>query len=436
MRKRAITIDAENEEEYINKLDSIHRKRSRLSLKNFDIDSDDEEDGLRPKKINKIINEEEEEFDYSNLGYQIGNYDEENSFDDQLFDDSINNNEDQISSCENGLDLLCLYLKNSISSKNNLISEKDNSIFYRNKNALHTLSGNAIYDLNIRELVDNIMDDKDNNNNENDNNSLREFITKNIEADFKIKIMAISNSTSFKGTLLNQFFGIVENKDLNNKNNSQLFQIRKKVIRMFNKNINIEFFDTSDSFLNDSTSFIYYKLSSAFFFFIEATSHNIIQFLDNTFSKIEKYIENKTLVLIGLNMLFKEDCSIDGENLREYANDKGMIFISMKINNFDMKNSLVQNLFSLILIKGIDLRKNYTSNRKSSHDNGIKGYKTNLTKKINNSSNKKYKYDITKMNIPNSLGYKKQYRIKHINAFDILDDNDKTKYKRKLSIDL
>ena len=40
------------------------------------------------------------------------------------------------------------------------------------------------------------------------------------------------------------------------------------------------------------------------------------------------------------------------------------------------------------------------------------------------------------MNIHNSLGYKKQYRIKHINAFDVIDENDKLKYKRKLSIDL
>ena len=42
-------------------------------------------------------------------------------------------------------------------------------------------------------------------------------------------------------------------------------------------------------------------------------------------------------------------------------------------------------------------------------------------------------YDITKMNIPSSLGYKKRYRIKHINAFDIDDYN--TSRKRKLSID-
>ena len=41
---------------------------------------------------------------------------------------------------------------------------------------------------------------------------------------------------------------------------------------------------------------------------------------------------------------------------------------------------------------------------------------------------------ISKMNIVSSLGYKKKYRIKHINAFDI-DDNRKF-IKRKLSADI
>ena len=43
MRNRSITIDAENEEEYINKFESVNRRRSRLSLKNFDNDDDDDE---------------------------------------------------------------------------------------------------------------------------------------------------------------------------------------------------------------------------------------------------------------------------------------------------------------------------------------------------------------------------------------------------------
>ena len=67
-------------------------------------------------------------------------------------------------------------------------------------------------------------------------------------------------------------------------------------------------------------------------------------------------------------MLFKEDCTIDGFNLREYASDKNMMFIPIKINELDLKNSLVVNLFNLILIKGIDNKMNKDSLRKESKD--------------------------------------------------------------------
>ena len=51
-------------------------------------------------------------------------------------------------------------------------------------------------------------------------------------------------------------------------------------------------------------------------------------------------------------------------------------------------------------------------------------------------SQKKDKYDISKMNIESTLGYRKKYRIKHINAFDIEDDDYSSKNKRKLSADI
>ena len=67
--------------------------------------------------------------------------------------------------------MLCIYLKQSIAiqakEKNNIT--QDNIIFYRYKNSLHTLSGKEIYDLNIRELIEDIMiknvcEEKDENN--------------------------------------------------------------------------------------------------------------------------------------------------------------------------------------------------------------------------------------------------------------------------------
>ena len=39
-------------------------------------------------------------------------------------------------------------------------------------------------------------------------------------------------------------------------------------------------------------------------------------------------------------MLFKEDCTIDGDNLREYSKDKDLLYIPININNFDLKNNI------------------------------------------------------------------------------------------------
>ena len=151
--------------------------------------------------------------------------------------------------------------------------------------------------------------------------------------------------------------------------------------------------------------------------------------------KLNKYINSKTCVIFGANMLFKEDCTIDGDNLREYASEKNMMYIPMKINEFDLKNNLVINLLNLILIKGIDNKIGKESLRKGSREKVLKKFKKKLTNKINDSSQKKNAYDITKMNVQSSLGYKKKYRIKHINAFD-MEDNDSRNAKRKLSADI
>ena len=132
---------------------------------------------------------------------------------------------------------------------------------------------------------------------------------------------------------------------------------------------------------------------------------------------------------------FKEDCTIDGDNLREYANEKKMMFIPIKISDFDLKNSMVVNLLNLILIKGFDNKTSKESLRKESRDKKLGGFKNKLAIKINDSTKNKNIYDITKMNVQSNLGYKKKYRMKHINAFDMEDNNTK-KVRRKISADI
>ena len=139
-------------------------------------------------------------------------------------------------------------------------------------------------------------------------------------------------------------------------------------------------------------------------------------------------------------MLFKEDCTIEGNNLREYASEKNVMYVPIKIKDFNLKNDLIINLFKLILIKGIDNKNSKDSLRKESKEKKIvpmQNIQNKLTGKIKDSSLKKDKYDISKMKIESSLGYKKKYRIKHINAFDIEDNNlFSSENKRKLSADI
>ena len=123
-RMRSYTIDAENEEEFIKEYDRI--QKSRLSQLNFEekskntekIIEDEEEYGLlfhKPKNLKdedecsglgggKIYDFEDEE---DNLGKD--NYDE---------DDILKESEDDLIKIENneekGTEILCYYLKNSI----------------------------------------------------------------------------------------------------------------------------------------------------------------------------------------------------------------------------------------------------------------------------------------------------------------------------------
>ncbi len=461
-RMRSVTIDAEDEEDFIQQYEKSKSRLSQLNFKKNEIQEkipEDEDDdlGYQKKKKSNFITNDSEEGDYSDLGALNNDDDEELLGVDYENEDIIKDEEDIIikkeNSDEKGIEVLVTYLKNTISYELKNMDFKGNTlIFNKNKNIM-SMSGNAIDDLNIPELIDNILAENDNEYikpTEGNNNSLRDYIFQNIESDSTLKIMVMSNNKNTKKSFMNKFFEI--KKDLKKNDNineikenendeidlDEPLEIRKKQIKLFNKTVSLQIFDTSDEFHQKSNTIsdIYYQKVSAFFIFIESSNHNTKKYLDFIFEKINKYINNKTVVIFGVNMLFKKDCTIDGDNLREYSNEKDVLYIPININNFDLKNCIINNLFNLILIKGIDHKINIDHKRKGSKDRRLGGIKNKLKDKICNDSNEKNnKYDLTKMNVPSSLGYKKKYRIKHVNAFDIEDDYDK-KNKRKLSIDI
>ena len=441
---RSFTIYGENEEEYIKEYEKTKSRLSQMIFNKNEIKEslqEDEEDDLGFQKKQSFHFNNLDEEDDSDLG-ALNNDDDEDLIGHE-YDNQENITKDNTG--DKGIEILVSYLKTSIMGEiKNMDLDRNTIIFNRNKNIM-SMSGNAIYDLNIRELVENILAEDGNEyikSSEGNNNSLRDFIFQNIQSDSTLKIMVLSNNKNTKKSFMNKFFDVKdepeEDKIYEEVETDEPFVIRKKQIKLFNKNIGLQMFDISDEFHESSNliTSVYYKAVSAFFIFIESTNRNVKKYLDNIYEKISKYFINRTVVIFGVNMLFKEDCTIDGENLRDYANEKDILFIPINLNNFDLKYSIINNLFNLILIKGIDHKANLNSNRKGSRDKKLGGFKNNLTNKINNESNqKKNIYDITKMNVPSSLGYKKKYRIKHINAFDLDDKNDRNS-KRKLSMDI
>ena len=441
---RSFTIYGENEEEYIKEYEKTKSRLSQMIFNKNEIKEslqEDEEDDLGFQKKQSFHFNNLDEEDDSDLG-ALNNDDDEELIGHE-YDNQENITKDNTG--DKGIEILVSYLKTSIMGEiKNMDLDRNTIIFNRNKNIM-SMSGNAIYDLNIRELVENILAEDGNEyikSSEGNNNSLRDFIFQNIQSDSTLKIMVLSNNKNTRKSFMNKFFDVKDEPEEDKINEEvdtdEPFEIRKKQIKLFNKNIGLQMFDTSDEFHESSNliTSVYYKAVSAFFIFIESTNRNVKKYLDNIYEKISKYFINRTVVIFGVNMLFKEDCTIDGENLRDYANEKDILFIPINLNNFDLKYSIINNLFNLILIKGIDHKANLNSNRKGSRDKKLGGFKNNLTNKINNESNqKKNIYDITKMNVPSSLGYKKKYRIKHINAFD-LDDKNERNSKRKLSMDI
>ena len=443
-RMRSMTIDAENEEDFIRQYDKAKNNSSKQILykkenkENINKDEDDElTDNKKPKESFNVKEIDEDE--YSDLG-AINNDDEEELLGNEYEnDDVLKYGEDYIIKKENndekGIEVLVAYLKSTIMGELKNIALKGNTLIFNKNSNIMSMSGNAIYDLNFREIIENILSENDNEyikSNDSNNNTLRDYIFQNIESDSTLKIMLMSNNKTTKYSFMNKFFCTKEDEE----NIDEAFIIRKKQIKLFNKIINLKIFDTSDEFHIKSKTIpaIYYEIVSAFFIFVEFTNHNIRKYLDFIFEKINNYTINKTVVIFGINMLFKNDCTIDGDNLREYANEKDIIFIPMSINNFNMKNSIINNLLNLILIKRMDHKININSIRKDSKDRKLSNIKDNLKDRINCESSKNNIYDITKMNVHSSLGYKKRYRIKHINAFDLDDEYDK-KNKRKLSAD-
>ena len=142
-RMRSVTIDAEDEEDFIQQYE---KSKSRLSQINFEKNkiqekvSEDEDDdlGYQKKKKSNFITNDSEEGDYSDLGALNNDDDEELLGVDYENDDIIKDEEDIIikkeNSDEKGIEVLVTYLKNTISYELKNMDFKGNTLIFNKNN--------------------------------------------------------------------------------------------------------------------------------------------------------------------------------------------------------------------------------------------------------------------------------------------------------------
>ncbi len=207
---RSFTIYGENEEEYIKEYEKTKSRLSQMIFNKNEIKEslqEDEEDDLGFQKKQSFHFNNLDEEDDSDLG-ALNNDDDEELIGHE-YDNQENITKDNTG--DKGIEILVSYLKTSIMGEiKNMDLDRNTIIFNRNKNIM-SMSGNAIYDLNIRELVENILAEDGNEyikSSEGNNNSLRDFIFQNIQSDSTLKIMVLSNNKNTKKSFMNKFFDV------------------------------------------------------------------------------------------------------------------------------------------------------------------------------------------------------------------------------------
>ena len=161
-------------------------------------------------------------------------------------------------------------------------------------NFLKKLNKNSNNSDNESEITDDSCETNSLNFTEEEINNI--IIPKNVKNYSKtIKFMVIGKSGVGKTFFINKF--INHHFDEKKYSKTENFEI-KKIVVDFNKdnNIQFEFWDTSEKFINSSLISIYYKIANAFLFIIDENTSN--DFINNQINQIKNFVQNPKIFFI------------------------------------------------------------------------------------------------------------------------------------------
>ena len=156
--------------------------------------------------------------------------------------------------------------------------------------------------------------------------------------------MMIGSTQIGKTLLINNFLEMRRNM----YEPSSGLEIKKKIAKILNKNVRIEFFDTDANFHLKDTSMIYYKLCDSFIYVIDWRKKESLDYISQLHENILNNSVSNSFFLINLNTL-KTDSD---EELKRYAENLNVIYVPLDdVSHFHINHVNTFNVFSYVLVK-------------------------------------------------------------------------------------
>lgn len=221
------------------------------------------------------------------------------------------------------------------------------------------------------------------------------ILSKNMNlVDDVLKLMVIGEQCVGKSFFIDKLFN--DNLEKSNYSHTTSLEIKKRNIKLLEKNIQLEFWDTNSKIVSSQiaqgkkyfySQLVYYKICDGFFLIIDPTRPESVLFIEKQIQSIIKYTSNLNFFLIA-NLKF-DFLDYDKDFHKKFGEtDK---HIKLLVKKYDIKIHYI-NLDSLILFKN-QIRKflcisyikkdmhNINSNPQKSSKNSTKNSTKNFKKR-------------------------------------------------------
>jgi len=302
-------------------------------------------------------------------------------------------------------------LKNCYKSKNkekaldnffNLIKgdKKYDGLFLRNGNMSRSLTYNSLTDLDVNEALDclfspqteemrfNYLSEVGNSmlSGSTQPNTLSTLLSQNLEIkDEVLKIMVIGSSMIGKTALINSF---IEGNNFDAKKYvyypTNGMEIRKDFLKLNQKNVKIEFYDTDKQIHQKDITQTFYKICDAFFYVVDSKRAETFEFAKSAHMKITNFSksqasfymfniekeENILTALTSVNVVNEENVEL----IKEFCIKTKVTYCQGKLSDFNQKNTVLLNYLNNVLIRKAN---NTNSKHHRKNKSSVRQYNSN-----------------------------------------------------------